>query len=70
LVSHCILNYFLQGIKSCIFIYFLQNGGQTLSGGNNFPLRGNKGTLWEGGTRAAAFIHWPKLKKPGAVFRG
>ncbi|MFM9017676.1 MAG: sulfatase-like hydrolase/transferase, partial [Verrucomicrobiota bacterium] len=27
--------------------------------GINTPLRGFKGSLWEGGTRAAAFVRWP-----------
>ena len=39
------------------------------SGGNNFPLRGNKATLWEGGTRAAAFVHGKMLAGAGASSR-
>ena len=32
-----------------------------MSGGNNYPLRGNKATIWEGGTRSAAFVHAPYI---------
>ena len=38
-------------------------------GGNNFPLRGNKATLWEGGTRAAALVHGSMLAGRGAASR-
>jgi arylsulfatase A-like enzyme len=35
--------------------------------GNNYPLRGWKGDLYEGGIRVPAFINWPGRLEPGVV---
>jgi len=35
--------------------------------GNNYPLRGWKGDLYEGGIRVPAFVNWPGRLKPGEI---
>ena len=45
-------------------------GGAGIGGGFNYPFRGQKATLWEGGCRANGFVHSPLLKTTGYEYRG
>lgn len=49
-----------------IVVFFSDNGGH---GGatSNYPLRGAKGMLYEGGIREPLLINWPGVTKPGAI---
>ena len=45
------------------------NGGQNKVGGNNWPLRGNKATLFQGGVRGTGFLWGKMLINPGRLSR-
>ncbi|CAN7998969.1 unnamed protein product, partial [Ixodes hexagonus] len=58
-------------LDNTIVVLSSDNGGLPFgfesNRGFNFPLRGGKGTLWEGGCRATAFIWSPLLKRKSIV---
>jgi arylsulfatase A-like enzyme len=51
-------------------IFMSDNGGCFYGGGKNGPLRGSKGSLFEGGIKVDSFIYSPKLKSGGTTYDG
>lgn len=57
-------------LKDALVIFMSDNGGQPKFAGNNYPLRGAKLTLWEGGTRSPTVISGGYVKQEGMVHDG
>ena len=57
-----------QGIMdNTIVVFMSDNGGSNYFGGENTPLRGQKGQTFDGGIRVPAVIRWPGMLKPGII---
>ena len=54
------------GLERETFIFFCSDNGPT-GPGSNGPLRGKKGSLWEGGHRVPGTAYWPGKIRPGTV---
>eukprot|EP00105_Crassostrea_gigas_P003469 XP_011416316.1 PREDICTED: arylsulfatase B [Crassostrea gigas] len=51
-----------------LIVFTSDNGGSPMDYGNNYPLRGAKFTVYEGGTRVVSFVHGAGLQKTGEAY--
>lgn len=55
--------------ENTLVVFLSDNGGPTtVNGSDNTPLRGIKGTVFEGGSRVPFLLHWPAALPKGAVY--
>ncbi len=55
--------------EDTLVIFTSDNGSDCRNGGSNAPLRGVKGTTWEGGMREPCIMRWPGHIPSGTVCR-
>lgn len=60
------------GLKDNTLVVFTSDNGSRVNdeGGSNQPLRGNKGTTWEGGQRVPCIMRWPGKIDPDRSCEG
>jgi arylsulfatase A-like enzyme len=56
--------------EDTLVIFTSDNGSRGDRGGSNAPLRGTKGTTWEGGQRVPCIFRWPGRIPAGSVENG
>ncbi|VDM60898.1 unnamed protein product [Angiostrongylus costaricensis] len=64
---------FLKATKNyedTVVIFTSDNGGTSQFGASNYPLRGEKDTLWEGGTKTTTIVHAPKFIRLNGIRPG
>ena len=47
--------------------YSSDNGASPNFGGDNYPFRGGKSTMWDGALRVVSFVHGAMLKQKGVA---
>jgi arylsulfatase A len=55
--------------QNTLVVFTSDNGSRGDHGGSNAPLRGAKGSTWEGGQRVPCIMYWPGVIPAGTVCR-
>ncbi|GFO17744.1 arylsulfatase b [Plakobranchus ocellatus] len=53
--------------NNTVLVFSSDNGGRVKFGSSNYPLRGEKHSLWEGGVKSIGFVSGGLVKRKGAV---
>ena len=53
--------------ENTLVLFVSDNGSGARNGGSNAPLRGNKGSTWEGGMREPCIARWKGKIQPGSI---